>query len=96
MEQRNNSGSIFKNDKKTADNQPDYRGKITVDGKQWEISLWVKEGQQAGKYFSAAIKEPYVKPVEPIETSEPLTTTAKIKGVQTNLLNEKDDDGLPF
>ena len=49
METKVNSGAIFKNDKKTAENQPDYRGKINVDGKEWEISLWVKEGQKAGK-----------------------------------------------
>lgn len=87
METKVNSGAIFKNDKKTADNQPDYRGKINVDGKEWEISLWVKEGQKAGKYFSAAIKEPWVKPDELQATAKP---------VQTNLMNETDDDGLPF
>jgi len=87
METKVNSGTIFKNDKKTAENQPDYRGKINVDGKEWEISLWVKEGQKAGKYFSAAIKEPWVKPDE---------VQALAKPVQTNLMNETDDDGLPF
>ena len=87
METKVNSGTIFKNDKKTAENQPDYRGKINVDGKEWEISLWVKEGQKAGKYFSAAIKEPWVKPYE---------IQAPAKPVQTNLMNETDDDGLPF
>ena len=84
METKVNSGAIFKNDKKTADNQPDYRGKINVDGKEWEISLWVREGQQAGKFFSAAIKEPWVKPAEPLQS-----TTAKITSVD-------EDDDLPF
>ena len=88
MEQKNNSGAIFKNDKKTADNQPDYRGKINVDGKEWEISLWVKEGQKAGKYFSAAIKEPWV---APSETPQLQSTSDKIKA-ETNDF----DDGLPF
>lgn len=54
-------GSIFKNDKKTQDNHPEYRGTIkTPDGKEWEVSLWVKEGQK-GKFFSANFKEPYRK-----------------------------------
>lgn len=87
METKVNSGAIFKNDRKTAENQPDYRGKINVDGKEWEISLWVKEGQKAGEYFSAAIKEPWVKPDE---------VQAPARPVQTNLMNESDDDGLPF
>lgn len=83
METKVNSGAIFKNDFKTADNQPDYRGKINVNGKEWEIALWVKEAQQAGKYFSASIKEPWVKPEESVPT-------AKITSV------EDEDDGLPF
>ena len=85
--EKQNSGAIFKNDKKTAENQPNYRGKINVDGKEWEISLWVKEAQSGNKYFSAAIKEPWVKPDEVQATAKP---------VQTNLMNETDDDGLPF
>ena len=60
-----NRGAIFKNDKKT-DNQPDYRGKINVNGVDKEISLWVKESEKAGKFFSVQISEPYVKPIEQV------------------------------
>lgn len=83
METKVNSGAIFKNDKKTAENQPDYRGKINVDGKEWEISLWIKESNKGLKYFNAAIKEPWVKPEEQLQT-------AKITSL------EDEDDGLPF
>lgn len=55
-----NSGAIFKNDKKTADNHPDYRGKINVDGIDKDISLWVKTSGNGIKYFSASIKEAWV------------------------------------
>lgn len=61
METKINTGSIFKNDKKSNDKQPDYNGKINVDGKEKQIALWIKEGKN-GKYFSVAISEPYVKP----------------------------------
>ena len=56
-----NTGAIFKNDKK-ADNHPDYKGKINVKGKDFEIALWVKDGKN-GKFFSAKISEPYKKDV---------------------------------
>ena len=89
MEQKNNTGAIFKNDNKTAENQPDYRGRMMVDGQQWEISLWVRESQATGKkYFSAAIKEPYVKPEAPAPEQAPISTTKKIQ--------DEADDGLPF
>jgi uncharacterized protein (DUF736 family) len=62
METKLNSGAIFKNTK-TKDTQPDYRGKVNVNGKDMEVSLWVKESKTGTKYFSASFQEPYVKPV---------------------------------
>jgi uncharacterized protein (DUF736 family) len=63
METKNNTGAIFKNDKKTAENQPDYKGKVVVNGKDMEVALWLKTSQAGMKYFSATFQEPYVKPV---------------------------------
>jgi uncharacterized protein (DUF736 family) len=60
MEAKNNSGAIFKNDKKTKETHPDYRGKVMVNGKEMEVALWVKESAKGLKYFSAAFSEPYV------------------------------------
>lgn len=48
------NGSLFKNDRKTTENHPDYTGSIMVNGKEHWFSAWVKEGQK-GKYFSCSI-----------------------------------------
>jgi uncharacterized protein (DUF736 family) len=64
MENKPNTGAIFKNDNKKADNHPDYRGKVNVNGKEMEIALWVKQGK-SGSYFSASFSEPYVKTETP-------------------------------
>ncbi len=53
MENKTNTGAIFKNDKKTSDKQPDYKGKVNVNGKEMEVALWVKQGKN-GSFFSAA------------------------------------------
>tara|TARA_R110000850_G_scaffold98195_1_gene204130 strand:- start:563 stop:904 length:342 start_codon:yes stop_codon:yes gene_type:complete len=54
-------GSIFKNDYKSAENQPDYKGKILLkDGTEQQIALWIKEGAN-GKFFSASLSDVYVK-----------------------------------
>lgn len=59
MENKLNTGAIFKNTNKKADNHPDYKGKVNVNGKEMEVALWVKQGK-AGSYFSASFSEPYV------------------------------------
>lgn len=59
MENKLNTGAIFKNTNKKADNHPDYKGKVNVNGKEMEVALWVKQGK-AGSFFSASFSEPYV------------------------------------
>jgi len=61
MENKLNTGAIFKNTNKKAENHPDYKGKVNINGKEMEIALWVKQGK-AGSFFSAAFSEPYVAP----------------------------------
>ncbi len=80
MENKLNTGAIFKNDKKTKDTHPDYRGKVNVNGKEMEVALWIKEGK-AGKFFSASFSEPYVAP----ETME-----------RRPVSDAMDDTDLPF
>jgi hypothetical protein len=63
MENKLNTGAIFKNTNKKADNHPDYKGKVNVNGKEMEVALWVKQGK-AGSFFSASFSEPYVAPTE--------------------------------
>jgi len=50
MEKKDNSGVLFKNDKKETEKHPHYKGNITVDGKDYWLSAWVKEGK-SGKFM---------------------------------------------
>jgi len=56
-EQRDNSGSLFRNDKKQTENQPDYRGTVMVNGVEYWISSWLKVGQSGVKFMSLAFTE---------------------------------------
>jgi uncharacterized protein (DUF736 family) len=62
---KENTGAIFKNEKKTTDNQPDYKGTINVDGKEKEIALWVAESKNGLKYFSVKVTEPFKTDAKP-------------------------------
>ena len=55
-EQKDNSGSLFKNDKKEKENHPDYRGSINVAGTDYWLDAWIKESKAGKKYMSLSVK----------------------------------------
>ena len=54
MEKRDNSGVLFKNENKDNEKKPDYKGSIMVDGNEYWLSAWVKEGK-SGKFMGLAV-----------------------------------------
>jgi hypothetical protein len=55
FEPRDNSGVIFRNDKRESEKHPTHSGSATIGGREFWISAWVKEGKN-GKFFSLAFK----------------------------------------
>lgn len=79
-EQKDNSGSLFKNDKKESYNHPDYKGSVMIDGTEYWQSAWIKKSKEGKVYMSQSFKpknedaEPKRKPVpkdEDVDTSLP-------------------------
>ena len=60
-EQKDNTGSFFKNDKKEKEIQPDYKGKCIVDGVEKQMAAWLRESKNGVKYMSVKFSEPYNK-----------------------------------
>ena len=50
-----NSGALFRNDRKQAEKQPDYKGELDVAGNQYWVSAWLKTSGQGVKYLSLAV-----------------------------------------
>jgi hypothetical protein len=56
-----NSGLLAKNDKQGNESRPDYRGSINVEGREYWLSAWIKQGRDgtklAGqKYMSLSVQ----------------------------------------
>ena len=49
-----NRGVLFKNDRKEKDTQPNMKGSINVEGVEYWVSAWTKEGQN-GKFISLSL-----------------------------------------
>jgi hypothetical protein len=53
---KNNSGTLFKNDRKTEEKHPGAKGKALVGGRWYWVSAWTKDGRD-GKFQSLAFDE---------------------------------------
>lgn len=64
-ETKDNSGTLFKNEKKQNANQPDYDGTVLVGGVEYRIAAWIKAANSGRKFMSLAFtpkQEPQAAP----------------------------------
>ena len=53
--ENDNSGALFKNDRKEQEKQPDYKGSLTVNGSEYWISAWLNESKSGQKYMGLKV-----------------------------------------
>jgi uncharacterized protein (DUF736 family) len=55
-EQKDMSGSLFKNEQKQTDRHPDYSGTATIDGVEMFMDAWIKTADTGRKWMSFSFK----------------------------------------
>lgn len=69
MEYNNDfTGVLFKNDKKTTENQPNYTGNATIGGNDFWLSCWLKTSKKGTPFMSLSFT--------PKEDREPVAASA--------------------
>ena len=53
-EKKDNSGALFKNDKKESDSHPDYKGSAMIDGSDYWFNAWINTSKAGQKYMKAS------------------------------------------
>lgn len=80
-EQRDLSGSLFRNDKREKDTHPNLTGTVMIGGVEYWASGWTKERQNGEKWISLSFKpkEATHRVADPgTAQSEPATTSDSI------------------
>ncbi len=56
FEQRDNSGTLFRNEEKRSENSPDASGTALIGGVSYKISGWIKTGKSGKRFTSLSFK----------------------------------------
>jgi hypothetical protein len=89
-----NTGILARNERKEKDTHPDFSGTINIDGTEYWLSGWTREGKPGSKlegkrYFSLAVKPKEER--QPTRTQQRATTQPRSGG------HREDPDGdIPF
>jgi hypothetical protein len=76
---------LFKNDKGDNPRRPDYTGSINIDGTDYRLAAWIKDGKK-GKFMTGKIGDP----VEEREESQSAQQQRSAKA------EDQFDDDIPF
>jgi hypothetical protein len=87
MDQKNNSGALYRN-KKDKPTSPDYTGNVVIDGKKYRLAGWLNKSKAGANYLRLLLSEEQPKPNEIVEAIQEKREEAINNNPQT--------DDLPF
>ena len=76
-EQKENSGSLFKNDERKTDSHPNARGSAKIDGVEYWVSAWTKRDKNGNPWQSLSFTKK--------EARAPQKPSGKIEDMDSDL-----------
>ena len=71
MDKPDNSGALFRNDRKEKDTQPDYTGECRIEGVEYRLSAWLNESKNGKKYMGLKLTAKDDMPGQQAPTADP-------------------------
>ncbi len=94
-----NRGVLFINDRKERDTQPDRTGSINIEGVEYFLDGWIKDGSK-GKFLSLSVKRKDKQPEAPQRQERPAKTHGERPGGPKNRpetgFDDDMSDSIPF
>jgi hypothetical protein len=90
-EQKDNSGTLFKNDRREKDSHPHAKGSAMIDGVDYWVSAWTKDGAK-GKFQSLSFQRKEPKPQQQSQPARQQQSYGQASGSNAREL----DDEIPF
>lgn len=57
-EMQDKKGALFPNVEKEHEKQPDWTGKVKINGKEWRLAAWMTTSRSGDEYMSLAVSDP--------------------------------------
>lgn len=85
-----NTGALFRNERKAHDREPDFSGKLNVDGREFRVCAWTRDSRNGVRYLRLAVRpkneaDARQRPAQNVTATSALATAA-----------EDFNDALPF
>ena len=71
MDKPDNSGALFRNDRKEKETQPDYTGEAKIEGVEYRLSAWLNESKNGKKYMGLKLTAKDDMPGQQAPAAEP-------------------------
>lgn len=91
MTEYDNSGALFRNDRKENHKHPDYNGSATINGTAYWLSAWIKESKSGKKFMSISFKPKEEERRRLPDVRPPMGNAPRVPARHDDL-----DDEIPF
>lgn len=83
---KDGQGALFKNDKDGNESRPDYKGNIQIEGVEYELAAWIKDGKK-GKFLSINAQ---------VRQRKDVSSSIPDKQTRSQAVDDDFNDDIPF